>query len=110
VRRHVRRTLKTYSERRVVAGELVAKELGRAVTFDPPDGGLALWLRLDERYDIDRLVRDAASLNVRILSGAEFSDPGRSIPAIRLGYGSLDQGELATGIRRLSRALQMQSP
>ncbi|MEZ0238361.1 MAG: PLP-dependent aminotransferase family protein [Methylophilaceae bacterium] len=110
VRRHVRRTLKTYSERRVVAGELVAKELGRAVTFDPPDGGLALWLRLDERYDIDRLVRDAASLNVRILSGAEFSDPGRSIPAIRLGYGSLDQGELTTGIRRLSRALQMQSP
>jgi GntR family transcriptional regulator/MocR family aminotransferase len=47
---------------------------------------------------------------VRILSGAEFSDPGRSIPAIRLGYGSLDQSELATGIRRLSRALQMQSP
>ena len=109
VRRHVRRTLKTYSERRGVAGDLVTKELGRAVTFDPPDGGLALWLRLDERYDIDRLVHDAASLNVRILSGAEFSDPGRSIPAIRLGYGSLDQNELATGIRRLSRALQMQS-
>lgn len=110
VRRHVRRTLKTYSERRVVAGELVSKELGRAVAFDPPDGGLALWLRLDERYDIDRLVRDAASLKVRILPGAEFSDTGSSISAIRLGYGSLDQDELATGIRRLSRALQMQSP
>jgi GntR family transcriptional regulator/MocR family aminotransferase len=108
VRRHVRRTLKTYNERRAVAGDLVAKELGRAMRFDLPDGGLALWLRLDERYDIDRLVRDAASLNVRILSGAEFSDSARSIPAIRLGYGSLDQGELAIGIQRLSRALRMQ--
>lgn len=108
VRRHVRRTLKTYNERRAVAGDLVAKELGWAMRFDLPDGGLALWLRLDERYDIDRLVRDAASLNVRILSGAEFSDSARSIPAIRLGYGSLDQGELAIGIQRLSRALRMQ--
>jgi GntR family transcriptional regulator/MocR family aminotransferase len=108
VRRHVRRTLKTYNERRAVAGELVAKELGWAMRFDLPDGGLALWLRLDERYDIDRLVRDAASLNVRILSGVEFSDSARSIPAIRLGYGSLDQGELAIGIQRFSRALRMQ--
>lgn len=110
VRRHVRRTLKTYSERRSVAGELVTKELGHAVDFDLPEGGLALWLRLDERYDIERLVDDAASLNVRILPGAEFSDSGRAIPAIRLGYGSLDQEELALGIQRLRRALGMQAP
>ncbi|MDR2220627.1 MAG: PLP-dependent aminotransferase family protein [Methylobacillus sp.] len=110
VRRHVRRTLKTYSERRAVASALVTKELGQAVRFDLPDGGLALWLRLDERYNIDRLVRDAASLGVRILSSAEFSDAARPTPAIRLGYGNLNQDELAVGIQRLSRALQMQRP
>lgn len=108
VRRHVRRTLKIYGERRNALARLVREELGDAVDFELPEGGLALWLRLDPRYDITRLVQDVAGERVRILPGTLFGDSGRDIPAIRLGYGSLDQDELAAGVRRIRAALQKQ--
>jgi GntR family transcriptional regulator/MocR family aminotransferase len=104
IKRHIRRTLKIYEERRNVLTQLLQNELGQYVSFDSPNGGLAIWLRLNEGIDVNALVKKALHEKVRILPAPMFSELPIDINAIRLGFGSLNATELATGIQRLKRA------
>ncbi|MDP1659045.1 MAG: PLP-dependent aminotransferase family protein [Methylotenera sp.] len=104
IKRHIRRTLKVYNERRNILMDLLQNELGDFVNFDPPNGGLAIWLRLNEGIDINKLVQKALLEKVRILPASLFSESLLDINAIRLGFGSLNATELAAGIQRLKRA------
>ncbi|HOY88045.1 MAG TPA: PLP-dependent aminotransferase family protein, partial [Methylotenera sp.] len=83
---------------------LLQNELGQYVSFDSPNGGLAIWLRLNEGIDVNALVKKALLEKVRILPAPMFSELPIDINAIRLGFGSLNATELATGIQRLKRA------
>ncbi len=109
IKRHVRRALKIYKERRDYAVQRVS-ELIPSATFTIPAGGLALWLELDVRIDMQRLQRDALKQGVAILPGQLFSGTGRAIPALRLGYASLNQQELESGLAALVAAIQQQFP
>lgn len=104
IKRHIRRTLKVYNERRNVLIDLLQKELGEFVSFDSPNGGLAIWLRLNDDIDVNKLVQKALFEKVRILPAPLFSESPIVINAIRLGFGSLNTAELTTGIQRLKRA------
>lgn len=104
IKRHIRRTLKVYNERRNVLIALLQNELDEFVNFDPPNGGLAIWLRLNDGIDINKLVQNALLEKVRILPASLFSESVCDIQAIRLGFGSLNVAELTTGIQRLKSA------
>jgi GntR family transcriptional regulator/MocR family aminotransferase len=104
IKRHIRRTLKVYNERRNVLIDLLQNELGEFVNFDPPNGGLAIWLRLNDGIDINKLVQKALLEKVRVLPASLFSESLSDINAIRLGFGSLNAAELTTGILRLKCA------
>ncbi|MDP1766623.1 MAG: PLP-dependent aminotransferase family protein [Methylotenera sp.] len=104
IKRHIRRTLKIYEERRNVLTQLLQNELGQFVNFDSPNGGLAIWLRLNEGIDVNKLAKKALLEKVRILPASLFSESLDNINGIRLGFGSLNVTELATGIQRLKRA------
>ena len=105
IKRHIRRTLKIYDERRNVLTDLIRSELGDFVNFDAPNGGLAIWLRINEDVNIEALVKKALLAQVRILPASLFSTEHLNINAIRLGFGSLNVTELTTGIQRLKQAL-----
>lgn len=107
IKRHVRRSLKIYKERRDYAVKRVREMIPSAV-FTIPPGGLALWLELDARMDIQQLQRDALAQGVAILTGQLFSGTGSAIPALRLGYASLDQQELDKGLAGLAQAIEQQ--
>lgn len=108
LKRHIRRALKVYEARRDLMIQLVRDKLGFAANFRPPDGGLALWLRLDERIDMARLEHDALTARVSVLPGTAFSDQQMPVNALRLGYGSLNERELALGLERLTRVIGLQ--
>ncbi|MGN5477778.1 hypothetical protein ACTMU2_15085 [Cupriavidus basilensis] len=55
-----------------------------------------------------RLVKDAQEERVSFLAGSSFSDDQAPIHGLRLGYGSLDERELRTGIDGLHSALHRQ--
>ena len=105
IKRHIRRTLKIYNERRIVLIDLIRNELGDFVSFDAPNGGLAIWLRVNEKVNIETLVKKALLAQVRILPASLFSAKHLSINAIRLGFGSLNVTELTTGIQRLKQVI-----
>lgn len=102
LKRHIRRALKIYQERRNDALAIVRSRLPD-VEFDVPPGGLALWLRPKPWVDMPTLVENALAAGVRILPGSLFAD-GEAVQGFRLGYAHLDQAELAKGIERLRKA------
>lgn len=107
IKRHIRRTLKVYNERRNVLIDLLRNELGEFVNFDSPNGGLAIWLRLNDGIGISKLVEKALLEKVRILPALLFSESHLDINGIRLGFGSLNTNELTTGIQRLKRTFDL---
>jgi GntR family transcriptional regulator / MocR family aminotransferase len=106
IKRHIRRTFKIYNERRNLLITLVKKELKEYVTFDAPDGGLAIWLRLKEGIDVEKVAAQAVMHKVRILPGTLFSESAHSVHSIRLGFGSLTTSELEKGVLALKTAFQ----
>lgn len=104
IKRHIRRTLKIYNERRNILIELLKNELGEFVSFESPNGGLAIWLRINEGIEINKLVQNGLLEKIKILPASLFSESEVNNNGIRLGFGSLNPNELTTGVHRLKQA------
>jgi len=105
MQRHRRRISKVFAERRNFTYELIRNELGDYVDFDLPRGGLAFWLRFQQSVDMARFIEQSQKEKVRFVEGSRFSARNEEIKAIRLGFASLDQKELRSGIKRIKQAL-----
>lgn len=104
--RHVRRMRKIYERRRDALAEALPRHLGTAVEFRIPDGGMAVWARVDASIDIPAWER-AGERNGVLFCGARVYDfDGREVPALRLGFTYHDETELADATRRMARALK----
>jgi GntR family transcriptional regulator / MocR family aminotransferase len=103
--RHVRRMRETYHRRRDALAAALQRHLGGALAFRVPDGGMAIWARVEDGIDIDRWVRAGEALGVRFRGGGIFDYRGRSLPFLRLGFTYHNEAELADAASRMARAL-----
>ncbi|UTH75911.1 PLP-dependent aminotransferase family protein [Chromobacterium sp. IIBBL 290-4] len=107
-RRHLRRAWRVYQKRRQVLLESLAAELCGLAEYEPPAGGLAIWLRFAERVDMDRLAADARLRGVKILPGSFFAADQAAVAGMRLCFADVDEDKLRLGVRRLGEALRAQ--
>ena len=105
LKRHLRRALRIYRQRRDAAAQVVRRELAGLVTFDTPPGGLAFWLKLSKGQDAQSLTARAMTHKVRLVPPWQFSDDGCLVSGIRIGYASLDEEMFRVGVGFLRRAL-----
>jgi GntR family transcriptional regulator / MocR family aminotransferase len=108
LRRHIRHAAKIYHGRCHTAAALVSEYLGPFATVNVPDGGLALWIKLSEKLDMEQFRIDSHEARVNILPGSLFSSEFQTVHAMRLGYASLNEREIQSGIDRLKTALSRQ--
>lgn len=101
LKRHIRRALTVYEQRCRAAVQAVHAYLGDIASVTPPSGGLALWVRLRSPHDMTLLTQRARQEDVRILPGSLFCHDGSAVAAMRLGYGSMNEGEFRHGLERL---------
>lgn len=101
IKRHIRKIIKTYKERRKLTMDLLSNELSHVSTFNPPKGGLAIWLRINDDIQLNDIVANALKEKVRILPASLFTESEENINAIRLGFASLSSKELALGVKKL---------
>jgi GntR family transcriptional regulator/MocR family aminotransferase len=109
LQRHTRRTRRIYQLRRNCCAALLEQQLGAALSFRVPNGGMALWARVAAHVDVDRLAVLAEQEGVIIQAGRQFRWDGKACPYIRVGYAGLDEAELAEAVRRLKRAIDKAS-
>ncbi len=103
---HTRKVLRIYAERRECLAAALAAELGAAVRFTAPQGGLALWLTFANGIDAAGLAKAAMAQGVGFTPGQAFASETEVVNGARLGFGSLDETELREAVLRLKRALQ----
>jgi GntR family transcriptional regulator/MocR family aminotransferase len=104
VKRHTRRALKVYAERRGVFADLLRRELSDHVSFQLPDGGLAIWIDVDPAVDLDAVSTSAARSGLRFYPGGAFAMDGAPVAGARLGFARLNPAELEQAVARLRRA------
>jgi GntR family transcriptional regulator/MocR family aminotransferase len=94
-----------YRRRRDALAAALARHLGHVLRFRVPEGGMAIWARVEGGIDIDRWVRAGEALGVRFRGGGMFDYFGRALPYLRLGFTYHNEAELADAASRMARAL-----
>ena len=103
---HVR---KVYAERAKAMGGALKRELGEAVEFEQPGGGLFFWARLTGAHgglkDAGEFAKRAIEQGVAFVPGAPFYAANPDVSTFRLSFATADVAKIEEGVARLGRAL-----
>jgi GntR family transcriptional regulator/MocR family aminotransferase len=107
VNRHARKSLQIYAHRRHLFSSLLRESIGNILPFEEPEGGLAFWIDIDGRLDIEKLNERANREGIQYLPPNSFAaSPNSRNRGLRLGFASLNESELAEATRRLAIAVR----
>ena len=103
---HVR---EVYGQRAQAMGAALRRELGDAVSFTQPDGGLFFWARLTgangKLADANELAKRAIEKLVAFVPGAPFFAEKPDVATLRLSFATADVAKIEEGVKRLGQAL-----
>ncbi len=103
---HVR---KVYAERAQAMGDALRKELGDAIAFVQPQGGLFVWARLTgaggKVADGNAFAKRAIEQGVAFVPGTPFFCAHPDPATLRLSFATADVDKIREGVARLARAL-----
>lgn len=103
---HVR---KVYAERAQAMGDALQEQLGDAISFVRPQGGLFFWVRLTgangKVNDGAVLAKRAIENNVAFVPGAPFYAANPDHATLRLSFATADVAKIREGVERLGKAV-----
>ena len=103
---HVR---EVYGQRAQAMGAALKRELGDAVNFTQPQGGLFFWARLTgangKLADASELAKRAIEQLVAFVPGAPFYAEKPDMATLRLSFATADVAKIEEGVKRLGQAL-----
>ncbi len=103
---HVRQV---YAERAQAMGDALRRELGDAIDFVPPQGGLFIWARLTgaggKVADGNVFAKRAIDKGVAFVPGTPFYCAHPDHATLRLSFATADVDKIREGVARLGQAL-----
>jgi DNA-binding transcriptional MocR family regulator len=100
---------RVYGERAQAMGEALQQEMGDALHFTQPQGGLFFWAQLTGAHgrlrDGNVLAQRAIEKGVAFVPGAPFYANNPDASTIRLSFATADVAKIKEGIARLGQAL-----
>ncbi len=100
---------KTYAERAKAMGDALSRELGDAVEFTQPQGGLFFWARLTGKggklADAGEFAKRAIEQGVAFVPGAPFYAANPDVATFRLSFATAGVDKILEGVARLGKAL-----
>jgi DNA-binding transcriptional MocR family regulator len=103
---HVRQV---YAGRAKTMGESLKRELGDAISFTQPGGGLFFWARLTgaggKLKDANEFAKRAIEQGVAFVPGAPFFATNPDVSTLRLSFATVGEDKIREGVARLKLAL-----
>ncbi len=100
---------KVYAERAAAMGQALKRELGDAIEFTQPQGGLFFWARLTgangKMSDANAFAKKAIEQLVAFVPGAPFYASNPDASTLRLSFATADVAKIEEGVARLGKAL-----
>ncbi len=99
---------KVYGERAKAMGDALQRELGDAVSYTQPQGGLFFWARLTgnggKLADANEFAKRAIEKGVAFVPGAPFFAEKPDVSTFRLSFATADVERIKVGVGRLGQA------
>jgi 2-aminoadipate transaminase len=99
----------TYAERARVMAESLRRELGSAITFNEPQGGMFFWAKLTgeggKSANATDFAKRAIDKLVAFVPGAPFFAHDADVATLRLSFATVDVKKIEEGVGRLGEAL-----
>lgn len=107
IRRHMKKALKEYHERRDFLCSLLKEQLGDVIEFNIPQGGLSIWARYNKRISVPELSDKLMSKQI-ILSKGLLHDQsaGKKLNSTRMGFGWMNRQETERAVLILQDAIK----
>jgi 2-aminoadipate transaminase len=100
---------KIYGERATAMGAALKREMGDAIEFTQPQGGLFFWARLTgaggKISDASEFAKKAIEQGVAFVPGVPFYAANPDLSTLRLSFATADVGKIEEGVGRLGRAV-----
>jgi len=100
---------KTYAERARVMAQCLQSDLGTAIDFNAPQGGMFFWARLTgangQMANANDFAKCAIDQGVAFVPGAPFFAHDPDLATLRLSFATADVARITEGIGRLKLAL-----
>ncbi|HSO45820.1 MAG TPA: PLP-dependent aminotransferase family protein, partial [Rhodoferax sp.] len=100
---------KTYAERARVMAESLRREMGDAIAFNQPQGGMFFWARLTGAHgkpaNAAEFAKRAIDKLVAFVPGAPFYAHNPDPSTLRLSFATADVAKIEEGVGRLGQAL-----
>jgi 2-aminoadipate transaminase len=100
---------KVYAQRAQAMGDALRRELGDAIAFEQPGGGLFFWARLTGAHgktrDANEFAKRAIEQLVAFVPGAPFFANQPDVSTLRLSFATADVAKIEEGVARLAKAL-----
>lgn len=91
LQRHLKKVLHVYRQRRNHFCDLLHEKLKEYLTFERPEGGMAVWMKLKEAVNVDQLLRFCRQAGV-------YLDVDRQVleeyQGMRIGFAALSETEM----------------
>ena len=103
--RHIRKVLRIYEARRDLFCRLLDQELGDFFSFEIPKGGMAIWVKLNKKYNWDAVSRIAKDYALYIGDWQRYDRGGTNHNAIRIGFATYNEEELHMLVAKLKKTM-----
>jgi len=103
--RYFKKSLKKYHERRDHFCQLLRQELGTAIEFAEPEGGMAAWVKFDPKISLPEVRNKALSQGLVISKSVFHDDKNNHLNAIRMGFASMTEDEATKAVGILKKVI-----
>jgi len=103
IRRHLKKAMKIYKERRDFICGILEKEFANVIDFTIPLGGLSIWAKFEKRVRVPELSKALFNKEIVLSPGLLHNlSAGRELNSTRMGFGFMNmrEAERALGIMR----------
>jgi DNA-binding transcriptional MocR family regulator len=94
-----------YAQRAEAMAQALQRELGDAIEFNRPRGGMFFWARLTQGRNAADFAKRAIDKLVAFVPGAPFYAHDPDLSSLRLSFATADVAKIEEGISRLRQAL-----
>lgn len=102
---HISEIREVYRRRRDVALDAVRQYFPSHIKYTKPEGGLFLWIELDESIDTVKLLEKCLEQDVAFVPGNSFYPNQNKYNTLRINFSNMQEDRITEGIARIGRIL-----
>lgn len=106
MQRYLRKNIRAYKKRKEHFCEILRKDFSDYLDFHEPEGGMAVWSKFKEKYDLKEIAKRCYQKQLHISDGSAYNPPGKNINSCRMGFAHMNENEITLACNILKDVLK----